>query len=277
MTDQIRYRPEVQYGLSAARPSTSPVRSERTSVALRATAGGEAVNDAVREHQLGAFSWRERGLVVALYQMCDALVASAFAGEPLGPVLISLSRNRCRRSRYRTQRDGMAIQHVIEFNGRWLRQLDDFQWLVAVAYEMLHAWQAACGAPPANGRFHNRQFLDEARAIGLRVGRSRNQIIGVGEDFFSGCGVARIAVPASPGKRFPLPAPLSAGKNTRAKWSCGCQEAQVGKRIFDVTCNRCGRNFERVRDATASEKGKLRTDKKVSGEQDLKSRNITVQ
>jgi len=206
-------------------------------------AGGEAVNRAVRGHQLGAVSWDDQALVAALYRMCDALAASVFGDAALATVLISLTGGGCRRSRYRAQRDGLAIRHVVEFDARWVRQLDDFQRFTAIAYELTHAWQAACGAPPCDGRIHNRQFRDKARAIGLHVGERRGKIIGVSEAFFPACRAARIAMRAKPAASFPLPPVVRKGTSTPRKWTCGCQILYSGRRAVRARCEDCGQPF----------------------------------
>jgi len=251
LIDDFRRRPHsrVQPGGAvmigrSSRHSANSDEQKRVAPPSRALGRSEAVNEAVRDHQLGAIEWHECGLVASLYRMCDALAGSRFADEALASVLICPSRAGCRRSRYRTKRNGMAIRHVIEVNVPWLQQLDDFQRLVALAYEMLHAWQATRGTPPGDGRIHNRQFIDKAAAVGLGVGGRRHEIKGVSEPFFDACRAAGIAVPSKLAERLPLPAPAKAGGNRWRRWSCGCQSIYHGGRnALGARCNRCGNEF----------------------------------
>ncbi len=145
------------------------------------------------------------------------------------------------------RRDG-AVTDEIALNPSHFAERTVEAVLATLAHEMVHLWQHHCGAP-GRGRYHNRQWAEQMKAIGL-------QPTDTGEEGGKETGerVSHFVIPDGPFARaaaklaargFALPwterpkASLSrAGGEDEAG---GEPESKSGKRV-KYTCPRCGLN-----------------------------------
>ncbi len=123
-------------------------------------------------------------------------------------------------------------------NKRYLSQ-PPFEVLGILLHEMLHGWQDANGNP-GKGNYHNREYREKAKSLGLLVdtrGRQGYAAESPFKEFLKGFDVA---VPAI---ERPLPQERPKGNAKMKKWSCGCTNVRCAVAGFQAKCLKCGRQF----------------------------------
>jgi hypothetical protein len=134
-------------------------------------------------------------------------------------------------------------------------------WLLGVLlHELLHGWQQAYGTVDLNNpNYHNREYRDKAKALGLVVDRYGRQGYLIESKFFDLLrqhGVdLRSAVMDDEGedsseqievhrnRLVGQSAVLRQGSSKQKKWSCGCTNVRVAVADFQAQCLKCGRRF----------------------------------
>jgi hypothetical protein len=140
--------------------------------------------------------------------------------------------------------------------------LDRPQWwlLGVLLHEELHGWQQAYGTIDArNPNYHNREYRDKAKEIGLSVDRYGRQTYLVESKFFDllrqhGVDLSDAVIDEgevesaqdsnsrAAVKRAPA---LARGNSKLKKWSCDCTNVRVGVADFHAQCLNCGQVFKR--------------------------------
>lgn len=141
---------------------------------------------------------------------------------------------------FRYGHNGFGLKGEIAINSRYLLgQRTDWQVLGTLLHELVHAWQQVHGKP-GKGNYHNREFRDKARKLGLLI--DRRGVTDYAEvspfwDLIGGLGVQIPAYEFRPTKR------RQAGESKLKKWSCRCTNIRVAVADFQARCLKCGGLF----------------------------------
>ena len=143
----------------------------------------------------------------------------------------------------------IATHHVVRSANpeNWWRILG------TLLHELLHAWQEVHGSP-SRGNYHNREFRDKARSLGLIVD-TRGVTQYLDESPF-------IALLRQFGVRSPILDPIAPDHVAHSKsklklWMCECPvRVRVAVPHFDALCMRCGAKFKA--DSTRSQTDRRR-------------------
>ena len=116
-------------------------------------------------------------------------------GDKLPEAMFSFSANPHSRGHYAPDRwaHGKALLDEIAINGNSLSLRSDMEVLSTLVHEMCHQWQAHFGKP-SRGAYHNRQWADKMKAVGLQstdtgkpggkeTGQKMTHYINAGEPF----------------------------------------------------------------------------------------------
>ncbi len=140
---------------------------------------------------------------------------------------------------FRYGHNGFGLKGEIAINSRYL-SLPPFEVLGILLHELLHGWQDASGKP-GKRNYHNREFHEKAKALGLLVdtrGRQGYLATSPFKDFLQ-----RFEVEVPTVER-PLPKERAKGNSKLKKWSCGCTNVRCAVAEFKARCLKCGRQFE---------------------------------
>jgi len=140
---------------------------------------------------------------------------------------------------FRYGHNGFGLKGEIAMNERYLSQ-PPFEVLGILLHEMLHGWQDANGSP-GKGNYHNREYRDKARSLGLLVDTRGRQGYAAESPFKEFLRRLDIQVPAV---ERPLPKERAKGNSKMKKWSCGCTNVRCAVGTFKAQCLNCGRPFE---------------------------------
>ena len=125
--------------------------------------------------------------------------------------------------------------------------LDRPRWdvLATLLHEMVHLWQQQF-AKPGRGNYHNREFVEKARRVGLHCERGRGCHHGVTDPFISL--LREYGEPVAPFYHEPLQRHERPSRLSKYVCSADCPVARVAdSRVpFRARCTRCGRTFERA-------------------------------
>jgi hypothetical protein len=139
----------------------------------------DAVNEVIRMHQEhlermrlhmndGTVLWDKSRLVTELHVWAERM-DQAFDLCLATPVLAIARQDIRVLGTFQCGRNGLAIGDVITINEYHLN-LPMASTLETLAHELLHMWQKYHGTPSTGrraGRYHNKQFVDKARMLGL--------------------------------------------------------------------------------------------------------------
>ena len=113
--------------------------------------------------------------------------------------------------------------------------------LATLLHEMCHGWQAVYGRP-SNSWFHNKEFREKMKEVGVVVD-SKGYHIGVKDPFvflLRKHGIVFPALSNADGLIEVPPMPKIKGRSKLKKWQCPCgQAARVGRKRFFATCDLC--------------------------------------
>lgn len=150
---------------------------------------------------------------------------------------------------FRRGHNGFGLEGEIAINARYVNAMPPWEILGTLLHEMLHAWQAAHGAP-SGGNHHNAEFREKAAALGLVVGR--RGIMGyTAESPFKG--FLRKHGVEVPAEEFAPRERRVKGRSKQKKWSCGCTNVRCAKAEFYAQCLKCAQVFRCVEAEEAKE------------------------
>ncbi len=214
-------------------------------LALRPAAASEPVVEAIREHETNTEDWAFRRIAVRMNTLYDRLNGRFFAGVlpkaviAVGPDLI------VRYAHYRIGRDDIGARHRIHLNSRHFgRPESDVG--VTLLHEMVHVCQHLFGEPAKRARYHNREFVDLAAAVGIEseLGSGRTQNVASSlRDLLERMGFSRHRSLVPGLDAVPVQRPVR-----NVKWECDCHQklwAPAGAPPR-VRCMRCGGEFARA-------------------------------
>ena len=194
------------------------------------------------QHQHSAGEWPHRDDFKSLREWGFAFVR-AFELRTKDADLMAMPLIRIERLNIRTlgkydpDPDGYALSGIIALNGKRLGYLPHFLRLVLLMMMLLQAWQHQRGG---DGRL-DRECRGRMKAMGLSLSKNDRRVK-VARDgrFRELLTEAGIAVP--PEAEWPEPEP-DAERTTLRLFSCTCQKARIGKKVFLAVCTNCGQPF----------------------------------
>jgi hypothetical protein len=198
------------------------------------------------------------------------LANEAFYGGALDPVVFTFSPARGSYGHYYHKGWSLGDEHrsEVNLNTELFGETTLIEKIKTIVHEAGHAWQFKCGSPSA-GNYHNREFADKMKEIGIPVKVGPGYTLSIEKVFIEW---VRSNKPAdilephrngySAGVEFkvgPRGGKVAVGR-TKAptkmkKWTCTGDPAahENGKNInvrcaveLDATCDICGGHFERA-------------------------------
>jgi hypothetical protein len=158
---------------------------------------------------------------------------------------------------YTLRRNAQGLLYEITFNTHHLER-PLWATLETLMHEYVHLWQQNYGEHPVERNYHNQEFVERCRALGLHPligsGVHLQPADGALAEFLRAYGVPEPPHPDE-SKLSPKGRPLDwwanpderpQGRSTLSKWSCGCQNVRVGTSEFQACCLKCGNVFLRV-------------------------------
>lgn len=204
----------------------------------------EPLIHAVRAHEQGAREWSFSGIAARMNRLYDQLNNDFFMGK-LPKALISIGPDLIMRyGYYQVGRDGIGAKHRIHLNSRHFgRSESDVG--VTLLHEMIHVYQHLFGHVGHRHRYHNREFVDIAGALGFesQVGSGvTKQVSGWLLTKLDQLGFSAFDNMLPDQRAEPIRKPLR-----KVMWKCICgQEVWVGKgECLEVVCKICHAAFER--------------------------------
>jgi hypothetical protein len=207
-----------------------------------------AINDVLKHHTAAAADWRYSGVAKHLHDWAE-LFNAEFDLRIETPA-IRLTAIRRAYGTYRYGRNSFGLRHEITLNTRY-RNRPAGKWLETLLHELLHEWQDLHGEPSRAGAYHNKEFREKARTLGLLIdasGRSAGVVEGRFTVLLARAGVSmddsKSASPAELERSFESRTAAASATKMR-KWSCGCTNVRAAV-VLHATCTACGNNFERA-------------------------------
>jgi len=203
------------------------------------------INIAIRENETIVTDWPLNKLAKDLYLWTDIFNSAFFKDNPVPVPAISFEKSKVSTlGHYVIGRNGFGVRENININRVHLgRPMWDI--LATLLHEMVHSWQDRYGNP-SKSWFHNREFRLKMAEIGILV-NEKGCHVAVGDPFVAVLKEHGVTVSGEQNPdgmiKFP-PKVKPKGKSKLKKWTCGCQNARVGKAMFEATCDICGSKFE---------------------------------
>jgi len=210
------------------------------------SAGDETINSTLRQHQQSVETWDPKEKVQQ-FVLWEERFASAFKLD-IGVPAFTVQRLRCTRyGHFQPGRDGFGLLGEVAINEMYVGPQLSWQNLATQLHELGHVHQARTGKP-GKGNYHNKQFRDWAKSVGLIV---------------DAAGHTRVLPPPSPFwdllRKWDFPIPATAEQEVAATrrqgtsklkpWICGCKprpiHVQVAVQDFQARCLKCGQIFVR--------------------------------
>lgn len=205
----------------------------------------EQINLELRAHQGRIDDWPKRALVEDLHIWAERFASEFKLQVPVPALMLDrLSRRCC--GHFRRGRNGFGLLHEIAINEMHVSKDRYWDVLVTLLHELLHAEQET-GGKPGRGNYHNREFRERARALGLIVNQWGCTWMAPKPTPFSdtlekyGLTAPEIQVPASA-------TVASSGSSKLKLWVCKCPKpvrVRVAIADFQAQCLKCGHVFVR--------------------------------
>ena len=205
----------------------------------------EVINVALRDHQSDVQDWDFSALAADLHRWAERMVVE-FKLD-IGTPALMFERLRGRLGHYRRGRNAFGLKDEVAIDEDHARASPYWQVIGTVLHELLHSWQEHSGRPPSRScyNYHNRQFREKARELGLIVDRrGHTQYVPCETPFLGLLSKYGVAVPDIP---QPVFLPERRGKSKLNLYECPCGvKVRVGRSRFNAKCLDCCGNFERM-------------------------------
>jgi hypothetical protein len=191
-------------------------------------------------------SMTEKELEHLVYELCwfvDFFNIAFFIGSPVAEPVFSFETNREKSlGHFPVKGKGYSkdtsIYKINPLHGLW-------QVLLIVLHLMVHSWQSQHNRS-SKSWFHNKEFRKKMAECGIKCNQN-GCCTGLGDPF--------VFLLKKHGVIFGNKRYLQKiirthngcnpnGKSKLKKWSCGCQNARIGRKSFEATCDKCGNKFE---------------------------------
>ncbi len=204
---------------------------------------GQSIYRSLASHQTQEEQWDCRPIVQDLQVWADRMNAEFRLRIPEMSLRVDWL-SRWRLGHFRYGHNGFGLKGEIAINRLYLDDREFWQVLGTLCHELLHAWQQAHGKPGKHN-YHNKQFRNKARELGLLVDPRGCTEYEPHSPFMEILARWGVMVPELPPRRLAI-----AGAQGRSKlklWMCGCTRARVAVADFQAVCLKCGNRFTEVR------------------------------
>jgi len=202
----------------------------------------EAINGVLRDHQANVSDWCFSNSAKTLHIWTKMMLLD-FKIESDGIPALLVEPLRKRLGHYKSGRNGFALNDEIAIDQNCLQTFPLWQVLGILAHELIHLWQKHNGNPPApNSRnYHNKQYCQKAREIGLLVDQAGHTKYALGNTLFrsllkkNGVEVPAVFEPVSQ---------FHKSKSSLRLYECSCGvKVRIGQSRFNALCLDCGTPF----------------------------------
>jgi hypothetical protein len=144
---------------------------------------------------------------------------------------------------FRRGHNGFGLSSEIAINRKYLSSREPWQILGTLLHELLHAWQEDYGKAGKNN-YHNKQFREKARSLGLIINARGYTQYEPDSPFFAVLQRHGVETP-----KVPPPQYVVRGSSKLKKWACQCQppiNVRVAVAHFYARCLWCGELYRHV-------------------------------
>lgn len=213
--------------------SPSPAHGDRGSSV-------EPINVALRAHQAGVPAWPWQGVAADLHCWAERFIVE-FKLHIGVPALLIASLHRRHLGHFRYGRNGFGLSDEIALDEQHVRHSPRWQVYGTLLHELLHSWQQRHGRP-GRRNYHNREFRDAARRLGLQVSPAGVTEYPAGDTPFARL-LLQHGVSCSATSGTAAPSPRRPGSKLRL-YQCPCGvKVRIGRAQFRARCLDCGGLF----------------------------------
>lgn len=144
---------------------------------------------------------------------------------------------------FRRGHNGFGLSSEIAINRKYLSHREPWQILGTLLHELLHAWQEDYGKAGKNN-YHNKQFREKARSLGLIIDTRGHTQYEPDSLFFAVLRCYGVEAP-----QVPPPQYVVRGSSKLKKWACQCEppiNVRVAVAHFYARCLWCGELYSHV-------------------------------
>lgn len=198
------------------------------------------IYDELKKHQVTEESWDLRPTLEWLQQWSERFV-SEFALMITQVSLCVECLPAHRLGHFRSGLNGFGLAAEVAINRTHLDKREPWQVLGTLLHELLHAWQELHGKP-GSWNYHNNEFREKARTLGLIIDTKGHTQYAPNSSFFAVLNKYGVETPEFPPVQYVL-----RGQSKQKKWSCQC-EPKINVRVavahFYARCLWCGCVFK---------------------------------
>lgn len=196
----------------------------------------EPINVALRAHQTGVTRWPWQAAAADLHLWAERFIVE-FKLETAVPALLIASLRGGRLGHFHYGRNGFGLTDEIALDEEHVRHSPPWRVYGTVLHELLHAWQQQHGTP-GRRNYHNRQFRQKARTLGLIINHRGFTEYAAGESAFINIltkyGVSLAGFSATPSTTVSRP-----GSKLKL-YQCPCGvKVRIGRSRFNAKCLDC--------------------------------------
>jgi hypothetical protein len=206
--------------------------------------GDDKINSTLRQHQQDVETWDRKEKVQQLLIWLERLV-SEFKLEVGVPALM-VDRLRCTRyGHFRRGRDGFGLLGEVGINDMYIGEELSWRNLATLLHELGHVHQEKTGKP-GKRNYHNKQFRDWAKSVGLIVDAAgHTRMLPLPSPFWDVLRKWDFPIPDSVEQE--VAATRRRGTSKLKLWICDCKPKPVRVRVaiadFQARCLKCGQVF----------------------------------
>ncbi len=221
-------------------PVVDPANHRETATVEFKPHSSKPIYSVLAEHQRTEQEWELRELLTWLQTWAERF-NSAFTLEVPEVSLCVDWLPRRRLGHFRHGHNGFGLQAEITLNRRHLDRREPWELLGTLLHELLHAWQERHGRPGKNN-YHNKQFREQARTLGLVIDTRGHTQYEPDSPFFKLLAEHGVETPAIPPMEY-----VVRGSSKLKKWRCQCQppiNVRVAVAHFHARCLWCQQLFQ---------------------------------
>jgi len=211
---------------------------------MRNNESTETINLALKEHQIAAADWDFAALTADLHLWAERIIFD-FKFE-IGTPALTIETLRRKYGHYRRERNGFGLIDEIAIDEVHVQNPQYWRVIGTLCHELMHAWQQHHGTPPSpkSHNYHNKQFRDKAKSIGLIVNQTGFTQYESGDTpFFSLLKKYGVDVPQVPKPQLVQSRP---SRSSLTLYECLCGvKVRVGRSKFNAKCLDCGSLFRK--------------------------------
>jgi len=197
------------------------------------------VNRVVREHQV-EIDWQHQEAVSHCWGYYDRLRQAFFPDFP--DCFLRCERTNARQKFvYHKGDNGVGAQYEFVLNADYLG-LPRYYIASLLLHGLIHMWQETLGHRSVANAYHNHEFEERSRQLGVVCKRGRGCDVVAWEPPFR-----RLVMEADADAYQPLVTGVwlpAGGDSPQKKWSCGCTIIRAATEV-SAQCARCGHPFTR--------------------------------